>query len=304
MEEVSLRTLLEKGSHFGHKVSRWHPKAKPYIYEAKDGIHIIDLSKTKMGLVAAALFVHKLGEEGKTFVMLGTKRQARAVISAIAQKEGIFYFTQHWVGGFITNWEEIKKNVMKIRKMRKDKKEGGWKIYPKHEIVKMDKELKKLELVYGGVVELENVPDALFIIDLKKEGSAVKEATRRGVKVVAIVDTNTDPTPVDFPIPANDDAVGSIEYISDYIARSYVEGRMIAEKKGLIVVKPPVKEVIEEVKDTKTQSFKDIKEEKKEEAKEDVKEASKTQSVKEEKKEEEKPVEKKKKAGKPKKIKN
>lgn len=230
MRDISLKELLEAGCHFGHRVERWHPKASKYIFQAREGIHIIDLAKTKEGLLAAAEFLQSLGEQGKSVIFVGTKRQAKDVIYQAAKRVGASYLTNRWIGGFITNWEEVKKNIDKILKAREDRAAGVWTKFPKHEQVKLDKDLRKLEIVYGGVVELKAIPDAIVIVDIKREGASILEAVRKGVKTVAIVDTNADGNDVDFVIPANDDAIGSIQCIIEYLADSYSEGKQKGEK--------------------------------------------------------------------------
>lgn len=230
MRDISLKELLEAGCHFGHRVERWHPKASKYIFQAREGIHIIDLAKTKEGLLAAAEFLRSLGEQGKSVIFVGTKRQAKDVIYQEAKRVGASYLTNRWIGGFITNWEEVKKNIDKILKAREDRAAGAWTKFPKHEQVKLDKDLRKLEIVYGGVVELKAIPDAIVIVDIKREGASILEAVRKSVKTVAIVDTNADGKDVDFVIPANDDAIGSIQCIITYLADSYSEGKEKAAK--------------------------------------------------------------------------
>lgn len=230
MEEISLRKLLEAGCHFGHKADRWHPKAAKFIFDAREGVHIIDLVKTRDGLKAAAAYMKQLGEEGKNVLYVASKRQARGVVTEAAQRAGIAYLTNRWIGGFFTNWEEVKKNIDKMNKARKEKTDGTWNKFLKHEVVKLNKLLHRQEVVYEGVAQLTSLPDAIFIIDIKKEVSSLREAQKRHINIIAIVDTNTDPTPVDYPIPSNDDAVGSIQIITNFLTDAYLEGKKIAEK--------------------------------------------------------------------------
>ncbi|MCX6792146.1 MAG: 30S ribosomal protein S2 [Candidatus Gottesmanbacteria bacterium] len=218
MDEITLQALLEAGCHFGHKAERWHPKAARFIYTKKDGIHIIDLAKTKTGLEAAAAFVKDLASQGKEVVFVGTKRQASGVVKQEATAAGAPYFVARWIGGFLTNWDQIKKNIDKILKMEGDRATGAWKKFPKHEQVKMGRYLDRIKIYYGGVLTIKAIPQALVIVDVKKEEPAVREGKRVGVPVVGIVDTNSDPTPIDYVIPANDDAVGSIQYIIHALA--------------------------------------------------------------------------------------
>ena len=221
---------MEAGCHFGHKAERWHPKAARFIYTKKDGIHIIDLTKTKTGLEAAAAFVKDLASQGKEVIFVGTKRQASGVVKQEAAAVAAPYFVERWIGGFLTNWDQVKKNIDKILKMEGDRASGAWKKFPKHEQVKMARYLDRIKIYYGGVLTIKAIPQALVIVDVKKEESAVREGKRVGVPVVGIVDTNSDPTPIDYVIPANDDAVGSIQYIIHYLAQAYAEGKMLWEK--------------------------------------------------------------------------
>lgn len=243
MGQISLKTLLEAGCHFGHQVKRWHPRAKSFIYATRDGIHIIDLAKTREGLENATKMTQDLAREGKVVLFVATKRQAKGVVSAICKELGIAHLTQRWIGGFLTNWDEVKKNLEKLRQMRIDRDTGAWGAFPKHEQVKLSKELTKLELFYGGVSELTSLPDAVFIVDIRKEDAAVREATIVGIPVIGIVDTNSDPTAINFPIPANDDAVGSIEAVTRYVAQSINFGKMQAQKIAAVPADSAVSEI-------------------------------------------------------------
>lgn len=225
MKQVHLQELLEAGCHFGHKAERWHPKAESFIYTEKDGIHIIDLAKTKASLEEAIQFVHELTKNGEEVLFVGTKRQAKNVVREAAKNAGAPYLTERWIGGFLTNWEGIKKNIDKINKLTNEQATGGWKKFPKHEQVKLARYLERLKVLYAGVLHLAVIPQALFVVDIRKESSAIREALRVGIPIVAIVDTNADPTLIDYVIPANDDAVGSIQYVTDIIAGAYQEGK-------------------------------------------------------------------------------
>lgn len=231
MENISLQQLLEAGCHFGHKAERRNPKASSYIYTEKDGIHIIDLVKTKEGLEKATAYVQKLVAGGDEVLFVGTKRQAKDIVKTEALRVGAPYVVERWIGGFLTNWEGIQKTIKKIITMTEEEKAGGWKKFPKHEQIKLAHHLKRLNIFYGGVTSLANPPKALFIVDVKKENVAFREAVRSGVSMVAIVDTNVNPTNVLYPIPANDDAVGSIAILTKAIADAYEEGKREKEKK-------------------------------------------------------------------------
>ena len=230
MLNISLRDLLEAGCHFGHQVARWNPKARDFIYTAREEIHIIDLVKTKKGLEDAFEFLKDSAREGKIIVFVGTKRQARTIIEEEAKRVGVFYFKERWVGGFLTNWDEVKRNLDKIRNLEKlIKNEES--TYTKAEIGKFQLELKRLLRLYQGVKDIIGPPEVLFVLDVKKESNSVKEANKMGVKIVGVVDTNSDPSTVDFAIPANDDAVGSIKLVVKLMADAVEEGSMMAKKK-------------------------------------------------------------------------
>ncbi len=256
MKQITLEELLQAGCHFGHKSERWHPKAHEFIYTEKDGIHIIDLAKTKAGLEEAREFIKGLASEGKEVLFVGTKRQAKGVVKSAAEQAGAPYLVERWIGGFITNWEAIKKNIDKINRMTDEKATNAWKKFPKHEQVKLSRYLDRLKVTYAGVLKLIKYPDALFIIDIRKEQAAIYEAQRAGIPIIAIVDTNTDPTPIDYMIPANDDAVGSIEYIVNAISEAYKEGREYAEKHAEEMKANAAAEVKEPVKEQKIEETK------------------------------------------------
>lgn len=236
MREITLEELLEAGCHFGHQVTRQNPKARDFIYEARDNIHIIDLAKTKEELELAGSFVKDLAAKGGTMMILGTKRQAKGVaeeeIKRIAESgaDGIYSITNRWVGGTFTNFSEVSKNFKKlhdiVKRLQDDEEKAK---YTKKEIGLWEKERTKLTRLYGGIADLQKLPDAIFVIDTHLEALAVDEAGKMGVTIVGIVDTNADPLLVDYPIPANDDAVGSIKLIINYIADAWIEGRKLKE---------------------------------------------------------------------------
>ncbi|HUD19016.1 MAG TPA: 30S ribosomal protein S2 [Patescibacteria group bacterium] len=231
MQEITLQALLEAGCHFGHKSERWHPKASQFIYTEKDGIHIIDLAKTKAGLEAAGEHIKSVVAGGGEVLFVGTKRQARGILQQEAEAVGAPYFSERWIGGFLTNWDQIRKNIEKINRMTDEQATGAWKKFPKHEQTKMARYLSRIKIYYGGVLHLMQVPAVLFVVDTRKEIAAVREAQRRVVPVVGVVDTNSDPTGIDYVIPANDDAVGSVTYIVHYIATAYQEGKDILNRR-------------------------------------------------------------------------
>jgi len=230
MSQISLQQLLEAGCHFGHKAERRHPKASSYIYTEKDGIHIIDLVKTKDGLDKAVSYVNTIVREGGEVLFVGTKRQAKDILKSEADRVSAPFVVERWIGGFLTNWEGIQRTIRKILTMTDEQQTGGWKKYPKHEQVKMAHHLKRMNMFYGGVVKLMSLPKAIFIVDVKKESVAFREALRCEIPIIAVVDTNVNPTDVEFPIPANDDAVGSISIIAKALTDAYEDGKREWEK--------------------------------------------------------------------------
>jgi small subunit ribosomal protein S2 len=229
MREITLEELLEAGCHFGHQVTRSNPKARDFIFEARDNIHIIDLAKTKEGLEEAASFVKDLAAKNGIMVIVGTKRQAQSIVQEEVKRAGmenLFYITNRWVGGLLTNFQEVSKNFKKYADFVTDLQDDEVKArYTKKEVAGWEKEKNKLENLYGGVAKITKKPDALFIIDSHLENLAVREAIATHVPTVALVDTNADPAIINYPIPANDDAVGSIKLIADYIIDAWIEGR-------------------------------------------------------------------------------
>ena len=250
MQEISLQALLEAGCHFGHKAERWNPKAASFIYTKKDGIHIIDLAKTKAGLEAALEYIKGIVAAGGEVLFVGTKRQAAGVVREAVEKVGAPYLTHRWIGGFLTNWGEVHKNIEKINRLTEEQKNGAWKKFPKHERTKLAHYLERIKVFYGGVLHLNKLPDAVCIVDVRKEDSAVREAKRTKITVIGVVDTNSDPTDVDYVIAANDDAVGSIKFIADAVAGAYKEGKEALEKEMEREVKAEEKRVAKEVVDS------------------------------------------------------
>lgn len=239
MQEITLEQLLEAGCHFGHQVTRSNPKARDFIYEARDNIHIIDLAKTKQYLQEAGEFIKSLGSKvASSLILVGTKRQARGIVEEAVKHaqdqgagDGLFYITNRWVGGLLTNFSEVSKNFKKLKEFGENLQNEDFKAkYTKKEIGLFTKEKDKLKNLYGGVAAIEHKPDAIFIIDSHLEELAVREAMQTGVPTVAIVDTNANPDIIDYPIPANDDAVGSIKLIVSYVISAWLEGRELAKK--------------------------------------------------------------------------
>lgn len=227
MKEVTLEELLAAGAHFGHQVIRANPKARDFVFEARDNIQIIDLAKTKQGLEEAADFIKSVAQKGGTLLIIGTKRQAKEIVLKQIEKikdKNALYVTSHWVGGILTNFSEVSKNLKKLHDLTaKLADENERAKFTKKEIGLWDKEKQRLLNLYGGISVMTKLPDVVYIIDSHLEGLAVKEARSMGIPVVAIVDTNADPNIIDYPIPANDDAVGSIEIITGYLVDTWNE---------------------------------------------------------------------------------
>jgi small subunit ribosomal protein S2 len=224
MPHIELAELLDAGAHFGHLTRRWNPKMKPFIFMERNGIHIIDLKKTQELLQAASSAITLIVGEGKRVLFVGTKKQASQVIQEEANRCRQFYVSERWLGGMLTNFTTIRKSVKRLTNIEKMETDGTYDKITKKETLVLDREKEKLQGVLSGVVEMTRLPGALFVIDIKKEEIAVKEAKRLGIPVFAIVDTNCDPTTVDYPIPANDDAIKSIQTITKVIADAVIEG--------------------------------------------------------------------------------
>ncbi len=225
MPRVELAELLNAGAHFGHLTRRWNPKMKPFIFMERNGIHIIDLKKSQELLEAACNALSNTVAEGKRILFVGTKKQAKQVIEDEAKRCEQFYVTERWLGGMLTNFTTIRKSVKRLTNIEKMETDGTYDKITKKEALVLDREKEKLQSVLNGVVEMTRLPGALFVVDIKKEEIAVHEARRLGIPVYAIVDTNCDPSMVDYPIPANDDAIKSIQTIAKYVADSIIEGK-------------------------------------------------------------------------------
>jgi len=227
---ISLKDLLEAGCHFGHQSRRWNPKMAPYIWQVRDGVHIFDLAKTAQKLKEACGVAKDLVAKGGTIVFIGTKRQAQAIVIEEAKKASMPYVTNRWLGGTITNWDQIKKSLDKLKEMREKKEKGEYQKYTKRENILIEKEISRLIKSLGGLEDLKAIPEAIFIVDAKREISAVKEANFKGVKTFAILDSNADPESINYLIPANDDAVRSIKLIVSEFAQAVAEGVKLRAK--------------------------------------------------------------------------
>lgn len=225
MQRTNPEELISAGLHFGHKSYRLNPRFRKYVYKVEKSIAIIDIIKTAQELDKAKAFVCNLGKEKKQLLVVATKKQAKAPVSDICKKNSVFYLTNKWIGGFLTNFEEISKNITYLKKLKKERDEGSWTQFVKHERTKLEKKLSAIARIYEGVEEMSVLPDALFIIDSKHENVAVTEAMRTHIPLIALIDTNGNPDLIDYPIPANDDAAISVQYVVAQIISAYDEGR-------------------------------------------------------------------------------
>ena len=234
--EITLKDLLEAGCHFGHQSRRWHPKMAEYLFGVKDSVHIFDLAKTKTKLEEAVEFARKVASEGGIIIFVGCKRQAAAVIKEEAKNAGMPYVNSRWLGGTMTNWDQIKRRLDKMKTDKEKLASGEYaEKYTKKENLLIGREVIKLEKFLGGLATLKGIPDALVVVDIKAEEVAVKEAIKLGIPVIAIVDSNSNPETVSYPVPANDDSVGSIKYLISIIASAIKDGKDAWERKNQTV---------------------------------------------------------------------
>ena len=228
----TIEELIEAGVHFGHQVRRWHPKMEPYIYMVNKNVHIIDLEETEKLLKKACEYLFEVAKSGKSIIFVGTKRQSKEIIEAEAKRCGAMYVSQRWIGGAITNFKMIKANLDKLLGFIKGREEGKFDKYTKKERLLIDREVEKMMLVYGGIITMKGNPGALFVIDPKRERTAIREAMAAKIKTVALVDTNTDPSDINYPIPANDDAIKSVALLVRTISNAVEEGYKEFDKSG------------------------------------------------------------------------
>ena len=229
MSVVSMKQLLEAGVHFGHQTRRWDPKMKPYIFTQRNDIYIIDLQKTIKMLDAAYNYVKAVAQDDGVFLFVGTKKQAQEAIAEEATRAGQYYVNQRWLGGTLTNWTTIQSRVKRLKDLKKMAEDGTFDVLPKKEVSLLTKEMDKLQKFLGGIEDMPRIPDVMFVVDPKKEKIAVHEANKLGIPVVAMVDTNTDPTPIDVIIPSNDDAIRAIRLIAGTMADAVIEGKQGAD---------------------------------------------------------------------------
>lgn len=226
---ITMKELLEAGVHFGHQKERWNPKMKKFIFTERNGIHIIDLQKTLKYFDEAYDYVADLVANGGTILFVCTKKQGQDIVKEEAERCGMYYINKRWLGGIITNFETIKKSIFKLKMLKKMEEEGIFEKLPKKEAMKLRRKKEKLEKYIGGIENMKRIPDALFIVDVVREENAVTEARKAGVPIVALVDTNADPDLIDYPIPANDDAIRAIRLLTSRIADAVLEGKMRRE---------------------------------------------------------------------------
>ena len=231
MANITMKELLEAGVHFGHQTKRWNPKMKEYIFGERNGIYIIDLQKTLKMFKEASRFIADLSSQGRIILFVGTKRQAQDAISEEATRAGSFYINQRWLGGLLTNWVTVQKSVKRLKELDEMATDGRYELLPKKEVIKLERERKHLQANLAGIKNMSRLPDAIFVIDSNKEQIAVREARKLGIPVVAVVDTNCDPSEVDYIIPGNDDALRAIRLFASKIADSVVEGSQLLSDK-------------------------------------------------------------------------
>jgi small subunit ribosomal protein S2 len=230
---ITMKELLEAGVHFGHQTKRWNPKMKEYIFGERNGIYIIDLQKTLKMFKEASKFVQELAADGKIVLFVGTKRQAQDAIAEEATKCGGFYINQRWLGGLLTNWVTVQKSVKRLKELDEMATDGRYELLPKKEVIKLERERKHLQANLAGIKNMSRLPDAVFVIDSNKEQIAVREARKLGIPVVAVVDTNCDPSEVDYVIPGNDDALRAIRLFTSKISESIAEGAQLMSDKQI-----------------------------------------------------------------------
>ncbi len=220
-----MKQLLEAGVHFGHQTRRWDPKMAEYIFQARNGIHIIDLQKTSKKIDEAYEFLKEQAEEGKTVLFVGTKKQAQECMKEAALKCGMYYVDQRWLGGMLTNFETIRARVQRLKDLETMQEDGTFEVLPKKEVILLKKEMEKLSKNLGGIKDMEELPGVIFLVDPKKERIAVLEAKKLNIPIIGLVDTNCNPEEVDYPIPGNDDAIRAVKLIADVMSNAVIEGR-------------------------------------------------------------------------------
>ncbi len=226
---ISMKALLEAGVHFGHQTRRWNPKMKPFIFQERNGIYIIDLAQTVIMMREVYAAVKEMAREGKVVLFVGTKKQAQEVVKEEAERAGTYYVNERWLGGTLTNFSTIQKRISRLRELEGMRAQGNFDLLPKKEVSRLTDELDKLERFLGGIKDMHRLPDAIFIVDPKKERIAVLEARKLKIPIIAVIDTNCDPDEIDYPIPGNDDAIRAVRLMVSKIADAIIEGRTEVE---------------------------------------------------------------------------
>lgn len=244
MAVISMRDLLETGVHFGHSKSMWNPKMAPFLYGVRNGIHIVDLNKTVVYLEQAYHFVADSVAQGAEVLFVGTKKQAKDVIREEAERAGVPYVNERWVGGLLTNFRTVRKSILKLHTLERMEAEGVFDVLPKKEVRVLRRKMERLKKLYGGIVNMERIPNILWVVDTVRENIAVQEAKKLGITVVAIADSNCDPDLIDYPIPGNDDAIKSIKLLTSKIADAILEGKQRRESLGEAAVEVSRRKVI------------------------------------------------------------
>ena len=250
MAVISMKQLLEAGVHFGHQTRRWNPKMKPYIFTERNGIHVIDLQKTVKLADDAYNYVREVAANGAVVLFVGTKKQSAEAVKEEATRAGQYYINHRWLGGTLTNWGTIQKRIARLKEINKMEEDGTFEVLPKKEVVLLNKQRDRLEKFLGGIADMPRIPDLIYIVDPHKEQIAVQEATKLNIPIVAMVDTNADPDPIDVIIPANDDAIRAVKLITGKMADAIIEGRQgedSVEAEDANVSEPASSESIEEL---------------------------------------------------------
>lgn len=274
MSVISMKALLESGVHFGHQTRRWNPKMSQFIFTARNGIHIIDLQKTMQRLKVAYSEMKQIAENGGKVLFVGTKKQAQNSVKEFAEKCGMYYVSERWLGGFLTNFKTVSRSIDRLKEIEKMNETGDWDAETKKEILELTRELEKKKKILDGIKDLNRLPDALFIIDPKRESIAVNEAHKLNIPIFAVVDTNCNPDEIDYPIPGNDDAIRAIALFLDVMSRAIIEG----QSAGQVSVEDELEEEAAEAESTEEpteeveESAETVEEEPKEEAKAESKE--------------------------------
>jgi len=280
MAVVSMKQLLEAGVHFGHQTRRWNPKMDEYIFTERNGIHIIDLQKTVKKIEESYAFIRDIALNGGEILFVGTKKQAQDAIEEEALRCGMFYVRARWLGGMLTNYKTIKKRINRLKELYKMEENGTFEVLPKKEVIKLKLQMKKLETNLGGIKDMHGVPDALFVVDPKKERNAILEARKLNIPIVAIVDTNCDPDEADFVIPGNDDAIRAVKLIASVMANAVIEanqGEQVLPEEEKIAENPKVEEEVKPVKEAKVEE--EVKPVKEARTEEEVKPVEEVKSV-------------------------